>query len=758
LRHEEHHYGYLGVSVPASLGIDEQELSLLEEVAGDLGFALHGLETEEAQRESEQSLRTIFDSALDGILVADAETQTFMNANRTICRMLGYSFEELMGLSLADIHPPENLEQVTAEFEKQVQNKTALAKDIPVKRKDGSVFYTDVNSAPIELGGRTHLLGVFRDVTERRHSEQELRNTNKELQETQQRLALQARWVQALNSVASDIARRNSLESILRVVMHYLEESFAFAMGGIGLRSEDGAYSKIVALSSQGRSLASRLGVREGMSLAIEQTFLLAEREATEPLTVSLTELNPTDLPATARELVSHTQRQGFKAVVVVPLASDRARSGELFMLYKQAVSLSEPELGFLRGMAEYASLAVQNRRLYDKLEDSYKKLQAAQQAMMQQERLKAMGQMASGIAHDINNTLAPVTLYTEALSASELGQKEPARRYLSTIQSAIGDIVGITTRLRAFYKVEEQSEVEALDIRELFDSVLELSRPRWKDIPNRKGVEIRMQQEVASRLPPLLGNLTEVREALINLVFNAVDALPQGGTITLRARKMQDLLCLEVADSGVGMTEEQKRRCIEPFYTTKGAEGSGLGLSVVFGAIQRYKGKMEIESEPGKGTTVRLLFPVPRQRVGQSVPGKRTPVPKLPRLRILCIDDDRQVREALKAMLSHSGHQVEVCADGEEALAAFRSGKAAETGFDVVITDLGMPHMDGKTLAREIKELSPSTPVILLSGWGNFMNLDGERPEHVDCLLGKPPTLARLLAAIREVLKEKQE
>jgi CheY-like chemotaxis protein len=212
------------------------------------------------------------------------------------------------------------------------------------------------------------------------------------------------------------------------------------------------------------------------------------------------------------------------------------------------------------------------------------------------------------------------------------------------------------------------------------------------------------------------------------------------------------------VADTGIGMTEEQKRRCIEPFYTTKGAEGSGLGLSVVFGTVKRYKGEMEIESEPGKGTTIRILFPVPRRRSEQPARGGRTPVAELPPLRILCIDDDPQVREALEAMLTHSGHQVKACADGEEALAVFRPGEAGEGGFDVVITDLGMPHMDGKTLARRIKELSPGTPVILLSGWGNFMNLDGERPEHIDCLLGKPPTIARLLAAIREVLKGASE
>ncbi|MBN1834305.1 MAG: PAS domain S-box protein [Spirochaetales bacterium] len=754
LRHEGHHYGYLGISLSAPLGVDEQERSLLEELAGDLAFALHGMGTEEARRESEQSLRAIFESALDGILVADVQRKRFVSANRAMCRMLGYPLKELLGLSVADIHPAESLGYVTGVFEKQLKGEIQLAGDVPVKRKNGSVFYADVNSSPVELGGRTHLLGVFRDITERRSAEQELREANEKLLETQQRLARQARWVQALNAVARDIAGRDNLESILRVVMHYLEESFAFATGGIALVSEDGNSYTFVALSARGRTLARRLGVKEGTRLLLSQSFLPDLGASPEPLIFPLADLVPAGLSEPATELFGRFQSSGLQAMVVVQLAAQDVQSGTLFMLYRQAVSLSEEELEFLRGMAEYVSLALRNRSVYDELEGSYRQLQAAQQAMMRQEHLKAMGEMASGIAHDINNTLAPITLYTEALAASELGRQEPARRYLGTIQSAVGDIVGITTRLRSFYKdEEEQGEMEVLHIRELFDSVLELSRPRWKDIPNRQGVEIRMEREAPLRLPSFHGNLTEVREALINLVFNAADALPQGGTITLRARKQANRLCVEVADTGVGMNEEQKRRCLEPFYTTKGAEGTGLGMPMVFGTMQRHKGELEIESEPGQGTTVRLLFPLPPPRRRRPGPDKARPDPTLAPQRILCVEDEPKVREALMEMLVQNGHQVQACADGEKALAVFQSTKAGEGGFDLVVTDLGMPHMDGNELARRIKELSPGTPVVLLSGWGNFMNLNGELPVNVDCVLGKPPTMALLLEAIRGVL-----
>jgi CheY-like chemotaxis protein/anti-sigma regulatory factor (Ser/Thr protein kinase) len=251
------------------------------------------------------------------------------------------------------------------------------------------------------------------------------------------------------------------------------------------------------------------------------------------------------------------------------------------------------------------------------------------------------------------------------------------------------------------------------------------------------------------------VGNATEIREALINLVFNAVDAMPAGGVITLRARKTPGRLLLEVIDTGVGMNAELRQRCLEPFFTTKGAEGSGLGLSVVYGTMQRHQGAIEVESEEGQGTTVRLVFPILPHRPGEGPAEAEAQASDevLPRLRILCVDDDPGVRTVLTEMLASSGQEVESRGGGEEALAALLSAKAEGKGFDLVITDLGMPHMDGKELARRIKNSSPGTPVILLSGWGSFLAPDQQSDLEVDCLLSKPPTIAALQRAIRKIL-----
>jgi PAS domain S-box-containing protein len=756
LVYEGKRYGFLSVSVPTGFANDEEELSLFKETAEDISFALYNMEAERARQESEQTLSTIFDGATDGILVADAETQRFVNANRAICRMLGYTREEIEGLSVADLHSAESLEYVVTQFKKQLNGEITLSRDIPVRRKDGSVFYADVNAAPVELRGRMHLLGMFRDVTERRQAEQKLRDTIEELQKAQKQLTQQAGWMQSLNSISGEIARRNSLESIMRVAMQYLEESFPFALGGIELSSEEEKASSISVLSSRGRSLASGLGIEEGVRISAEHSFLRSSIELHQARTLRLSEIEPAGLSGQGSLLFQDLKREGLKTVVVVPLDTEKTRIGAIFMIYREDVVLSEPEWRFLNGMAEYVSLSAQNWKLYRELEASYKQLKDTQEAMMRQERLNAMGQMASGVAHDINNVLVPVSLYTEALLENEPGLSDRANRFLKTIQSSVRDIENITLRLRSFYKKEEEADFQFIDIEDLFDGVIELTRPRWKAMPYRQGIVIQLEKELEEKLPSILGSESEIRESLVNLVFNAVDAMPEGGTITLRARKEGQHVLMEVADTGVGMNEEQRRRCLEPFYTTKGKKGSGLGLSGVYGMVQRHKGDIEIQSEPGKGTSVRVLFPLFEKKPKKTASFEESaPVPSL---RILCVDDDQKVREVLKEMLILDGHEVQTCSSGEEAVKLFRAEKGGERSFELVITDLGMPHMDGKAVAREIKRASPATPVILFSGWGNFMNMNGELPENIDCLLGKPPGMDLLRNAIRELTAGREQ
>ena len=247
----------------------------------------------------------------------------------------------------------------------------------------------------------------------------------------------------------------------------------------------------------------------------------------------------------------------------------------------------------------------------------------------------------------------------------------------------------------------------------------------------------------------------SEIREALINLVFNAVDAMPDGGTLTIRtkaalgqAEKWQAEV--EVTDTGIGMGEETRRRCLEPFFTTKGERGTGLGLAMVYGVMQRHHADIEMESAIGQGTTVRLRFPVPASNATEAHPSDPEAMP--PRLRILSVDDDPLLIKSLRDALEADGHAVVTANGGQEGIDAFRAAEERNERFAVVITDLGMPYVDGRKVAKAIKNDSPSTPVILLTGWGQRLVAEGDIPPHVDRVLNKPPRLRELRAALAEL------
>jgi CheY-like chemotaxis protein/anti-sigma regulatory factor (Ser/Thr protein kinase) len=282
---------------------------------------------------------------------------------------------------------------------------------------------------------------------------------------------------------------------------------------------------------------------------------------------------------------------------------------------------------------------------------------------------------------------------------------------------------------------------------------VVDLTRPRWKDMAQGEGRVIRMETDLRAGLPTVMGIESEIREALTNLVFNAVDAMPQGGVITLRTRVAGPMVTLEVADTGTGMDEATRRRCLEPFFSTKGERGTGLGLAMVYGVVQRHDASLDIETAPGRGTTMRLGFPLgqPAATAGSTeATDRRPPVP----LRVLCVDDEPQLRELMKEILGSDGHTVELADGGQAGVRAFRAARGAGRPFDVVITDLGMPCLDGRAVARTVKGESPTTPVILLTGWGSWVGTEENPIPDIDVRLTKPPRILELQEALARVTR----
>jgi len=403
-------------------------------------------------------------------------------------------------------------------------------------------------------------------------------------------------------------------------------------------------------------------------------------------------------------------------------------------------------------------ALAAQQAQLYAALQRAYDDLRQTQQAVAEQERLRVLGQMASGIAHDINNAISPIALCTDLLMEAEPNLSAESQQHLTDMRHAVEDVAHTVDRLREFYRDREpQPQLAPVDLSGLAREVVSLTRAKWSDMPQQRGVVVHVATELADTAP-IQGVESELRQALINLVFNAVDAMPEGGTVTIRTRLLPgtnvspaERVAIEVSDSGVGMSEETRQRCLEPFFTTKGRRGTGLGLATVYGTAQRHSADLEIESEAGRGTTVRLAFLVPATIATDAAAPK--PPARVAPARILIIDDDPVLLRSLHDALRADGHTMTVADGGQAGIEAFRLAMKEGTPFALVITDLGMPSVDGRKVASAIKEISPATPLVMLTGWGQRMIDEGDLPSYVDRVLAKPPRLSDLRFALAELM-----
>lgn len=552
--------------------------------------------------------------------------------------------------------------------------------------------------------------------------------------------------ISLLNQITQAISERQDTDSILYVVLRQLEDHMGLDLGIVMLFDAKTQTLNVAALRVKNSTMGAKLDLQPGSVLALAFTgFQLCEQGQTVYCADTVKEAAP---------FMERLAVTGWRSAVAVPLTVDEKLFGVLLGARLKAEDFSSGDCEFLRMLSEHVALAAHQSRLHKDLEHAYNELRQTQATVLQQERLKALGQMASGIAHDVNNALSPIVGFADLIQKRETNLGEDSKRHLRYIRTAGEDIAHIVARLREFYRQREEGEsLQKLNLNVLIEQVVDMTRPRWRDIPQSNGVTIEVQTALASNVPKLVGIESEIREAFTNLVLNAVDAMPNGGKITLRTsvsfpekngtRATAPQVMVDITDTGSGMSEETRKRCLEPFFSTKGKRGTGLGLAMVYGVMERHEGSIDIQSELGKGSTFRLVFPVrDKLRATEETEEADAPVHSL---RILCIDDEPLLRELIKELLERDGHEVEVCDSGLSGLDEFRISRERGRPFDLVITDLGMPYLDGRQVAKMIKRESPETPVVMLTGWGAFMNEQGEAPTLVDGVLSKPPRSRQL-------------
>jgi len=359
-------------------------------------------------------------------------------------------------------------------------------------------------------------------------------------------------------------------------------------------------------------------------------------------------------------------------------------------------------------------------------------------------DKLRALGQLASGVAHDFNNSLAAI-LGRAQLMRRQVND-EASIRNLDIIQTAAEDAAATVRRIQTFARKSHAKEFELLDASQLVSDAVEITRTRWENEARLRGLEI----EVAvNAKEPLFtrGNASELREVFVNLIVNAVDAMPHGGSLTVDCAREGQRVCLRFSDTGTGMEEEVRQKIFEPFYTTKGMQGTGLGLAVSYGIIERHEGSITVESKPGHGATFIIDLPVAEAEPLVAV----EPIPYVPlTLSVLVVDDEPFVRDTLTEMLSELSHKVVAADGGREALARFTS-----QSFDLVFTDLAMPEMDGWETARALRKLRPEVPVVLVTGYGATAEAPAGERDLISAVIAKPFDFTQVSETIARVISK---
>jgi signal transduction histidine kinase/ActR/RegA family two-component response regulator len=415
----------------------------------------------------------------------------------------------------------------------------------------------------------------------------------------------------------------------------------------------------------------------------------------------------------------------------------------------------------YMKNIEASVKQAEQAERHVEELSHYIAEQERIREQFSQMEKLSALGELASGVAHDFNNTLAGILGRAQLILRTN--DPEKIQRGLNIIIKTAEDGARTVKRIQDFARQRRDHDFEPVSIDQILFDVSEITRPRWKDHAEASNVQITLDLQIHSKAR-VMGDESELREVLVNMVLNAVDAMPEGGNLTLAVEDVDESVIISVADTGTGMPAEVKSRIFDPFFTTKGKAGMGLGLAVSFGIIRRHEGSVEVESEAGAGTRFKIIMPkaaisdepavVKAEVKAASIETSNTNTIRSfggQQPKILVVDDEDAVRELLRDLLESEGCRVYLAAGGREALSLF-----AVQQFDGVFTDVGMPGMSGWELAHAIRQRNETVPIAVITGWGDAVGSDKQKEARVDWVVTKPFRAERISELAQEICKKR--
>ena len=430
--------------------------------------------------------------------------------------------------------------------------------------------------------------------------------------------------------------------------------------------------------------------------------------------------------------------------MLCLPIEMDGKVAGvlQLWRLHKTPFRPEEKEM--MSDLVLHIAGSIKNASLYNDLQKAYEELQHARKHLIRSEKFRALGELSTGVAHDFNNLLA--VILGQAQHMLKLTENDDIVEGLQAIEGASTDGAGVIERIQQFLRVEQDQDFARVDVNELVRATLKIIQPRWKQCREVKGLKFEIKTELKAA-DPIAGDFSALSQALTNIFFNCFDAMPEGGCMEIKTCARKEKVFIEVRDNGIGMTEDVRENIFDPFFTTKGAKGFGLGMSIVYSAVEQHRGSIKVDSAPGEGTCVTIAFPVNRE---VQPPQEPEPVIVEKTASILLIDDNPKVVEILFKQLTRAGHQVRPITQAKQAVEEY-----AVKRYDIVLTDIGMPEMTGWDIAREIKEIDPDAIIIFITGWPGQVDRKKAKKTGIKGIISKPFHKNKVMAMINTAIEE---